>query len=40
MGIGAYIKRMVAVKNYSTNTTMEKNKQGEGGGLRIKNFQG
>ena len=41
MGKGACIKRVVAVRNYSANTTMEKNKQGEGGkGLRIKNFQG
>ena len=32
MGKGACIKRMVAVRNYSTNTIMEKNKQGEGGG--------
>ena len=30
MGKGAYIKRMVAVRNYSTNTIMEKNKQWEG----------
>ena len=33
---GPYIKRMVAVKNYSTNTIMEKNtqrgKEGGGGG--------
>ena len=27
MGKGACIKRMVAVRNYSTNTIMEKNKQ-------------
>ena len=27
MGKGACTKRMVAVRNYSTNTTMEKNKQ-------------
>ena len=43
MGKVACIKRMVAGKNYSTNTIMEKNKQGEGGGgggLRIRNFQG
>ena len=32
---------MVAVRNYSTNTIMEKNKQrGKGVGLRIMNFQG
>ena len=35
MGKGAFIKRMVAVRNYSTNTIMEKNKQGEG--VRVKN---
>ena len=40
MGKGACIKRMGAVKNYTTNTTMEKNKQGDGRGLRIWNFQG
>ena len=38
IGKGACIKRMVAVRNYSTNTIMEKNKQGEGGGLRIQNL--
>ena len=33
MGKGACIKRMVAVRNYSTNTIMEKtNMEGEGGG--------
>ena len=26
---GVYIKRMVGVRNYSTNTIMEKNKHGE-----------
>ena len=32
MGKGACIKRMVAVRNYSVNTIMEKNKQrGKGG---------
>ena len=32
MSKGAFIKRMVAVRNYSTNTIMEKNKQrGKGG---------
>ena len=35
MGKGAFIKRMVAVRNYSTNTIMEKNKQWEG--VRVKN---
>ena len=35
MGKGACIKRMVAVRNYSTNTIMEKNKtRGKGGGGR------
>ena len=36
---GACIKRMGAVKNYSTNTIMEKNRGGEEGELRIWNFQ-
>ena len=41
MGNGACIKRMVAVRNYSTNNIMEKkNRGGRGGGLRIWNFQG
>ena len=42
MGEGACIKWMVAVRNYSTNTIMEKNKQkGKGeGGFPIWNFQG
>ena len=41
MGKGACIKRMVAVKNYSTNTIMGKtNRVKGGGGLRIWNFQG
>ena len=32
MGKGACIRRMVAVRNYSTNTIMKKNKQiGKGG---------
>ena len=35
---GACIKRMFAVRNYSTNTIMEKKKQGEGGGLKDKEF--
>ena len=37
MGEGACIKKMVAIRNYSTNTIIEKNKQrGKGeGGLRI-----
>ena len=42
MGKGACIKRMVAVRNYSTNTIMEKNKQRgkREGGLRIWIFRG
>ena len=41
MGKGAFIKRMVAVRNYSTNTIMEKKTNREkGAGLRIINFQG
>ena len=42
MGKGAYIKRMVPVRNYNTNTIMEKNRggRGGGGGIRIWNFQG
>ena len=42
MGKSACIKRMVPVKNYSTNTKMEKKKTEweEGAGLRIWNFQG
>ena len=44
MGKGACIKRMVAVRNYSTNTVMGKNKQrrkgvGGGGGGRAKNME-
>ena len=41
MGKGAcIIKTMVAVRNYSTNTIMEKtNRRGRGRGLRICNFQ-
>ena len=35
MGKGACIKRMGAVRNYSTNTVMEKTNRGDGG-----NFQG
>ena len=39
---GACIKRVVAVRNYSTNTVMEKKQtEGEGGGgSRIWTFQG
>ena len=43
MGKGACLKRMVAVRNYSTNIIIEKNKQrenGGGGGLRMWNFHG
>ena len=32
MGKGACVKRMVAVRNYSTNTVIEKNKWGKGEG--------
>ena len=40
MSKGACIKRMVAVRNHSTNTIMDKSKQkGKGGVLRIWNFQ-
>ena len=38
MGKGACIKRMVAVRNYSTNTIMEKNKQGDGDRLKDNEF--
>ena len=31
---------IVAVRNYSTNTIMEKKQRGKGVGLRIMNFQG
>ena len=31
---------MVAVRNYSTNTIMEKNKQGEGGRVKDNEFSG
>ena len=42
MGKGACINRMVAVRNYSTNTIMEKqtNRGGRVERLRIWNFQG
>ena len=44
MGKGVFIKRTVAVRNDSTNTLMEKNKQRKTEGwreeLRIWNFQG
>ena len=42
MGKGAFIKKMVAARNYSTNTIMEKKKKQreKGAGLRIINFQG
>ena len=40
MGKVACIKRIVAVRNYSTNTIMEKTTEEEGGGgLRILVFQ-
>ena len=36
---GACIKSVVAVRNYSTNTVMEKKQtEGEGGGGRVKNM--
>ena len=34
MGKGAFIKRMAAVRNYSTNTIMEKKTNGEGGRVK------
>ena len=42
MSKGAFIKRMdgCTQKLQYTNTTMEKNKQGKGAGLRMMNFQG
>ena len=40
MGKDACIKRMVAVRNYSTNTIMEKNKQGDGGRFKDNEFSG
>ena len=39
MGKGAYIKRMVPVRNYNTNTIMEKNRGGRGGGERDKDME-
>ena len=38
MGKGARIKRMVAVRNYSTNTIMEEKQTRGRGGLRIQNL--
>ena len=38
MGKGACIKRMALVRNYSTNTIMEKNKQRRKGG-RVKDME-
>ena len=38
MGKDACIKRMVPVRNYSTNTIIEKNKQGEGSG-KVKDME-
>ena len=40
MGKGACIKRMFAVRNYSTNAIMEKNKQKEKGGVKDMEFSG
>ena len=37
---GACIKRMGAVKNYSTNTIMEKNRGREEGGVKDMEFSG
>ena len=41
MGNGGCIKRMVAVRNHSTNTIMEKTNKGgrRGGGGRVKNME-
>ena len=38
MGKGAFIKRMVAVRNYSTNTIMEKTNRGGREG-RVKDIE-
>ena len=38
MGKDACIKRMVAVRNYSTNTIMEKNKQEDEGRFKDNEF--
>ena len=40
MGKGTCIKRMFAVRNYSTNTIMEKNKQKGKGGVKDMDFSG
>ena len=41
LGKGACIKKMLAVRNYSTNTIMEKNKQrGKGGNVKDMEFSG
>ena len=41
MGKDACIKRIVAVRNYSANTIMEKNKQkGKGGKVKDMEFSG
>ena len=40
MGKGAYIKRMVAVRNYSTNTIMEKKQRGKRGRVNDMEFSG
>ena len=39
MGKGACIKRMVAVRNYSTNTIIEKNKQRQKRVRRVKDMK-
>ena len=38
MGKGAFIKRMVAVRNYSTNTIMEKKQRGMVGNVKDMEF--
>ena len=38
VGKGGCITRMGAVRNYSTNTIMEKNKQGREGGVKDMEF--
>ena len=40
MGKDAFIKRMVAVRNYSTNTNGKKQTEGEGGMIKDKESSG
>ena len=40
MGKGVCIKRMVAVRNYSTNTIMEKKQRGKGWRVKDMYFSG